>query len=51
MLVATVTCRLYILCDEFVLCVRLRSTHIDPSAGALEEVQRIVAQIGASGRR
>ncbi len=36
---------LYIICDEFVLCSRLRSSNIDASAGALEEVQRIVAQI------
>jgi hypothetical protein len=36
---------LYIICDEFVLCARLRSSNIDPSAGALEEVKRIVAQI------
>ncbi|MBV8457207.1 MAG: IS1380 family transposase, partial [Acetobacteraceae bacterium] len=35
----------YILCGEFVLCARLRSSNIDASAGALEEVQRIVAQI------
>jgi hypothetical protein len=38
---------LYILCGEFVLCARLRSSNIDPSKGALEEVQRIVAQIWA----
>jgi hypothetical protein len=36
---------LYILCGEFVLCARLRSSNIDASAGALEEVKRIVAQI------
>jgi hypothetical protein len=36
---------LYIVCGEFVLCARLRSSHIDASAGALEEVQRIIAQI------
>jgi hypothetical protein len=36
---------LYIVCGEFVLCARLRSSHIDASAGALEEVQRIVSQI------
>jgi len=36
---------LYIICGEFVLCARLRSSNIDPSAGALEEVERIVAQI------
>ena len=38
---------LYILCGEFVLCARLRSSNIDASAGALEEVERIVAQIRA----
>jgi hypothetical protein len=36
---------LYIVCGEFVLCARLRSSNIDASAGALEEVQRIIAQI------
>src|SRR6202521_2649246 len=36
---------LYIICGEFVLCARLRSSNIDASAGALEEVQWIVAQI------
>ncbi len=36
---------LYIICEEFVLCARLRSSNIDASAGALEEVERIVAQI------
>ena len=36
---------LYIICDEFVLCARLRRSNIDASAGALEEVKRIVAQI------
>ena len=36
---------LYIICDEFVLCARLRSSNIDASEGALEEVLRIVAQI------
>lgn len=38
---------LYIMCDEFVLCARLRSSNIDPSAGALEEVKRIITQIRA----
>jgi hypothetical protein len=38
---------LYIVCGEFVLCARLRSSNMDASAGALEEVQRIVAQIRA----
>jgi hypothetical protein len=38
---------LYIICGEFVLCARLRSSNIDASAGVLEEVQRIVTQIRA----
>lgn len=38
---------LYILCGEFVLCARLRSSNLDASAGSLEEVQRIVAQVRA----
>jgi hypothetical protein len=38
---------LYILCGEFVLCARLRSSNIDASAAALDEVERIVAQIRA----
>lgn len=38
---------LYIICGEFVLCARLRGSNIDASAGALEEVQRIVSQIRA----
>jgi Transposase DDE domain group 1 len=38
---------LYIICGEFVLCARLRSSNIDASAGALEEVERIVTQIRA----
>ena len=36
---------LYIISGEFVLCARLRSSNIDPSAGVLEELQRIVGQI------
>lgn len=36
---------LYIICDEVVLCARLRSSNIDPSSGTVEEVQRIVEQI------
>src|SRR5260370_4682069 len=35
---------LYIICEEFVLCARLRSSNIDPSSGTVEEVQRIVEQ-------
>jgi Transposase DDE domain group 1 len=36
---------LYIICGEFVLCARLRSSNIDASSGAVEQVQRIVEQI------
>jgi hypothetical protein len=36
---------LYIICGEFVLCARLRSSNIDPSKGVVEEVERIVKQI------
>lgn len=36
---------LYIFCDDFLLVARLRTSDIDGSAGALEEVQRITAQI------
>jgi hypothetical protein len=38
---------LYIFCGEHLLCARLRPSDIDASAGALEEVQRIVEQIRA----
>jgi hypothetical protein len=36
---------LYIFCGDFLLCARLRPSNIDASAGCLEEVERIVAQI------
>ena len=36
---------LYIFAGEHLLCARLRSADIDASAGALEEVARLVAQI------
>ncbi len=36
---------LYIFCGEHLLCARLRCSNIDASAGALEEVKRIVEQI------
>jgi len=36
---------LYIFCGEFLLCARLRSSNIDASAGSVEELHRIVAQI------
>src|SRR5713101_1387643 len=36
---------LYIFCGEFLLCARLRPSNIDASAGSVEELKRIVAQI------
>jgi len=36
---------LYIFCGDQLLCARLRPSNIDASAGSLEEVRRIVAQI------
>lgn len=36
---------LYIFSDDFLLCARLRRSNIDASAGAKEEVERIVEQI------
>ena len=36
---------LYIVCGEHLLGVRLRASNIDASAGALEEIERIVTQI------
>jgi Transposase DDE domain group 1 len=36
---------LYIYCGDFLLCARLRPSNIDASAGCLEEVERIAAQI------
>jgi len=36
---------LYIFCGDFLLCARLRGANQDQSAGALEEVQRIVKQV------
>ena len=36
---------LYIFCGEFLLCARLRSSNIAASAGSVEELKRIVAQI------
>ena len=36
---------LYIFAGEHLLCARLRPANIDASAGALEEVERIVAQL------
>jgi hypothetical protein len=39
---------LYIFCGRHLLCAKLRSSNIDGSAGAQEEVERIVAQIRQS---
>jgi hypothetical protein len=39
---------LYIFCGEFLLCARLRPSNIDASAGAVEEVRRLVGQIRAA---
>ena len=36
---------LYIFCGEFLLAAKLRPSNIDASFGALEEIERIVAQI------
>ena len=36
---------LYIFCDEHLLCARLRRSNIDASEGAVEELDRIVAQL------
>lgn len=38
---------LYIFCGDHLLCARLRPSDIDASAGALKQIQRIVAQIRA----
>ena len=40
---------LYIFCGEHLLCARLRPSDIDASAGAVEEIERIVAQIREAG--
>jgi Transposase DDE domain group 1 len=37
---------LYIFCGEHLLCARQRASNQDASAGALQEVERIVGQIG-----
>jgi len=39
---------LYIFCGSELLCAKLRPSNIDASAGALEEVERIVAQLRAA---
>ncbi len=39
---------LYVLCEGYVLAAKLRRSNIDASAGAVEEIERIVAQLRAS---
>ena len=39
---------LYIFCGDHLLCARLRPSDIDASAGAVKQLQRIVAQIRAA---
>jgi hypothetical protein len=39
---------LYIFCDDFLLCARLRQANGDAAAGAVEELARIVPQIRAA---
>lgn len=39
---------LYIFCGEFLLGARLRPSNIDPAAGCVEELARIIAQIRAA---
>ena len=36
---------LYVTCGQDVLCARLRPSNVDPAAGALEELERIVGRI------
>jgi hypothetical protein len=36
---------LYVFCGSHLLCARLRRSNIDASAGSVEEVERIVAQV------
>lgn len=38
---------LYVFAGEQVLCARLRSSHIDPSAGSRQEIERIVKRVRA----
>jgi hypothetical protein len=38
---------LYIFCEEDLLCARLRTADVDPAAGAVEELERIVERIRA----
>jgi hypothetical protein len=42
---------LYIFCGDFLLCAKLRTANRDGSAGALEEVERIVVQLRAAWPR
>src|SRR3954471_14134380 len=38
---------LYVFCDRHLLCAKLRRSNIDGSAGAVEEIARIIAQVRA----
>jgi hypothetical protein len=42
---------LYIFCGEFLLCARLRRSNMDASAGAVDELQRLVTQIRSAWPR
>src|SRR6478609_917154 len=42
---------LYVFCGRHLLCAKLRRSNIDGSAGAIEELARIIAQIRASWPR
>lgn len=36
---------LYIFCGKHLLAAKLRPSNVDPAAGALEEIQRVIKQI------
>lgn len=38
---------LYIFCGKHLLVAKLRSSNVDPAAGALEELKRVIQQIRA----
>lgn len=44
-MITTVIYPLYIFCEAFLLCARLRTADQEGAAGTLEEIQRIVAQL------
>lgn len=39
---------LYIFCGDYLLCARLRQSNQDQSAGALDEIKRIMTQVRQS---